>query len=81
MGAPQIAFKTFLTRKFEALFKPEIVSEGIALKGQFAKAGKLRVQEISTGKGWAVLGWNLIPPATPGVADVPAGKATVAAAK
>ncbi len=69
LGAPQIAFKTFLTRKFEALFKPEIVSEGIALKGQFAKAGKLQVQEISTGKGWAVLGWNLIPLATPGVAE------------
>jgi hypothetical protein len=69
LGAPQIAFKTFLTRKFEALYKPEIVSEGIALKGQLAKAGKLRIQEITTGKGWVVLGWNLIPPATPGVAE------------
>ncbi|MBC7855896.1 MAG: hypothetical protein IAF94_20910, partial [Pirellulaceae bacterium] len=79
LGAPQIAFKTFLTRKFEALYKPEIVSEGVALKGQFAKAGKLQVQEISTGKGWVVLGWNLVPPATPGVVDVPTGKASVAA--
>jgi hypothetical protein len=74
LGAPQIAFKTFLTRKFEALFKPEIVSEGVVLRGQLAKAGKLQVQEISTGRGWAVLGWNLIPPATPGVAAAPAEK-------
>ncbi len=72
LGAPQIAFKTFLTRKFEALFKAEIVGEGVTLRGQLAKAGKLQIQEISTGKGWAVLGWNLIPPATPGVAVVDA---------
>jgi hypothetical protein len=63
----QIGFKTFLTRKFEAMFKPEIVSDGIVLSGQLAKAGTLRVQEISTGKGWAVLGWNLVPLSTPGV--------------
>ncbi len=67
LGAPQIAFKTFLTRKFEAMFKAEIASEGIVLSGQLAKAGTLRIQEITTGKGWAVLGWNLIPLATPGV--------------
>lgn len=69
LGAQQIAFKTFLTRKFEAMFKPEIVSDGIVLRGQLAKAGKLRVQEMSMGKGWAVLGWNLVPPTTPGVTD------------
>lgn len=73
LGAPQIAFKTFLTRKFEAMFKPEIASEGIVLSGQLAKAGTLRIQEITTGNGWAVLGWNLIPLATPGVpASAPA---------
>ena len=79
LGAPQIAFKTFLTRKFEALFKPEIVSEGIVLRGQFAKAGKLRIQEMSMGKGWAVLGWNLVPPTTPGVTET--AKAPTAAAE
>jgi hypothetical protein len=74
LGAPQIAFKTFLTRKFEALFKPEIVSDGIVLRGQLAKAGKLRIQEMTMGKGWAVLGWNLVPPTTPGVTEAPAQK-------
>ena len=78
LGAPQIAFKTFLTRKFEAMFKPEIASEGIILSGQLAKAGTLRIQEISTGKGWAVLGWNLIPLETPGVPPV---KTTASAAE
>lgn len=68
LGAPQIAFKTFLTRKFEALFKPEFVGEGIALKGRLEKAGKLQVQEISSAQGWVVLGWNLAEPKPAGVA-------------
>jgi hypothetical protein len=33
---------------------------------------------MSMGKGWAVLGWNLIPPTTPGVTD--AAMATSASA-
>ena len=31
------------------------------------------------GKGWAVLGWNLVPPTTPGVTD--AAKVPTAAAE
>jgi len=61
-SATQIAFKTFLRRKFESLFKPEIASEGIKLKGRWEKAGKLVVQDIQLAPGWVVLGWNLETP-------------------
>lgn len=65
LGAQQVAFKTFLTRKFEALFKQEIVSEGIVLKGRLEKAGKLQVQEIASDKGWIAIGWQLATPPKP----------------
>lgn len=68
LGAPQIAFKTFITRKFEALFKPEFVGEGVSLKGRLAKIGKLQVQDVSTGKGWISIGWNMVPSSAPTVA-------------
>jgi hypothetical protein len=63
LAAQQVAFKTFLTRKFSALFKPEFVSEGVVLKGRLEKAGKLQVQEIASDRGWIVLGWQLAQPA------------------
>ena len=65
LGAQQVAFKTFMTRKFEALFKQEIVSEGIVLKGRLEKAGKLQVQEIASDKGWIAIGWQLAAPPKP----------------
>jgi hypothetical protein len=65
LSAQQVAFKTFMTRKFEALFKPEIVSEGIVLKGRLEKAGKLQVQEIASDKGWIAIGWQLAAPPKP----------------
>lgn len=58
-SATQIAFKTFLRRKFDSLFKAEIASEGIQLKGRWENAGKLLVQDIQLSPGWIVLGWNL----------------------
>src|SRR5687768_16365415 len=68
LGALQITFKTFMTRKFEALFKPEFVSEGVVLKGRLARAGRLQVQEINSDQGWLAIGWQLAqeaPPAQP----------------
>ena len=60
-SATQIAFKTFLRRKFDSLFKAEIASEGIQLKGRWEKAGKLVVQDVNMSAGWVSLGWNLTP--------------------
>jgi hypothetical protein len=63
LGATQVAFKTFLRRKFEALFKPEMVSDGLQLKGRLAKAGKLQLKELKSDAAWLVLGWEM--PGTP----------------
>ncbi|MBM4005609.1 MAG: hypothetical protein FJ295_20360 [Planctomycetes bacterium] len=59
LSVKQVAFKTFMRRKFEALLKSEIVSDGIKLPGRWEHAGKLVVQQMQSGNGWLTLGWNL----------------------
>lgn len=58
LSAAQVGVKTFLRRKFESLFKPEFVGEGLQLKGRWARAGKLVVREINTDRGWVNVGWQ-----------------------
>jgi hypothetical protein len=57
----QVAMKTFLRKKFEALFKPEIASDGLMLPEQLRAAGKLHLQQIKADQGWLNLAWNLPP--------------------
>jgi hypothetical protein len=58
LSASQIAMKTFMKKRFEDMFKTEIVSDGIELPGQFGQAGKLTVQQVHCDDGWLALGWN-----------------------
>lgn len=78
LGAQQVTFKTFMTRKFEAMFKQEFVSEGVVLKDRLARAGKLQVQEIGSDKGWLAIGWQLAGGQAP---PQPAATEAVAAAE
>lgn len=55
----QVAMKTLMRKKFEALFKPEIVNEGLALGEQFKNVGKLHLKQLAADKGWLTLGWEL----------------------
>lgn len=56
-GIRDITLKTFLHKKFEALFEQEIVGEGLKLKGRWEGAGPLQLEELVVGDGWATLGW------------------------
>ncbi len=53
----QVAFKTFVRKKFDALFKDEIVTEGLTLPGRWEKAGKLQLEQLSISDGWVALAW------------------------
>ena len=53
----QITLKTFMRRKFGALLKEEIVSDGIELPGRWQHVGKLQVDHIECDNGWLALGW------------------------
>ncbi len=64
LSTSDIAMKTFMKKKFEGLFKPEIVSEGLALPKRWKSIGKLKLEQLTCDKGWLALGW-LKPPAPP----------------
>ncbi|RCS46090.1 hypothetical protein DTL42_16520 [Bremerella cremea] len=63
LGPLDLTAKTFLRKKFEAVFKQEIVGEGIKLEGQWEKAGTLRISSLSVTPGWFVASWKLEAPA------------------
>jgi hypothetical protein len=52
LGISQVAFRQFLKKKFEAMFKPEFASDGIALPERWADAGELKIRSVKSGNGW-----------------------------
>lgn len=57
----EVAMKTIMQKKFQALFEPEIVSDGLTLPGEWEKAGKLMLRELWSNDGWLALGWEQPP--------------------
>lgn len=56
LSASQTALKRILTRRFNKILKPEIVGEGIQLKGRLANYGKLFVRAFDSQDGWLQAG-------------------------
>ena len=61
LSVTQVAFKTFMRRKFSALFKEEIDRgrDGLVLPGRMEKVGPLPLDVISADGGWLVAAWKL----------------------
>lgn len=57
LSAQQIALRTVIQRRLSKIFKPEIVSKGLVLKGEWKKVGTLKLAQISADKGWLTLAW------------------------
>lgn len=72
LSAQQLALKSILEKKFGRVFKPEIVSEGLELPGNWKKAGKLHPTELAVEGGWLKIGWNLPQPAEGAASAEPA---------
>lgn len=53
-----IGFRNLLKHRFEKIFAPEIVSEGLILPGRWRRLGKLELTELQTDGGWLLLGWR-----------------------
>ena len=68
LSVAQVAMKTFLRKKFAALFEPEIVVPDLKLPGDWKKAGDLGLHQIKSGTGWLTLGW---------LQKIPGGNSTV----
>jgi hypothetical protein len=61
LGIRQITFKTFMQKKFAAMFKEEFVGKGLELPGQDGDDIKLNLAQMDSGSGWIALGWNVAP--------------------
>ena len=77
LSATQIGFRTFMRRKFEAMFKSEIASQGLTLPEQLQeRLGQLRLAAVSARDGWVLAGWNVASvPSEQAVAVRPASRA------
>jgi hypothetical protein len=53
------AIVTFIRRKFRSLFNEEFVGEGLVFKGEWEKAGRLKLAEIQSDGAWIRLGWEM----------------------
>ena len=58
-SAAQIGVKTFMRRKFGALFKDEFIFTGLKLPERMqSRMGQLRLAEVSARNGWFAGGWS-----------------------
>jgi hypothetical protein len=54
----QVALRTVMRRKFEALFEPEFRTDGLTLPGRWKSAGKLHLNAMVSNARWLTLGWQ-----------------------
>ena len=66
----QVAFKTFVRRKFEALFKSPLPIDIEKLPERWEQAGKLAVVEGNAQDGWLSLAWKMQPSSSATTAQV-----------
>ena len=59
LGVRETAFKTFMVKKFDALFEKEIVGKGLKIQGGWEKLGPLPLGMLSSNAGWLQMGWSL----------------------
>jgi hypothetical protein len=79
-SARRAGASAFLKVKFRNLFKEEFVGDGLTFKGRWARAGKLKLQELKSDAAWLTLGWTMPPPGSAPEALPPAEAAPPAAA-
>ena len=58
LSLTELRNKTFLTSKFEGVFKPELSGKGIQLADRWKNLGEMSLQHLSAQDGWLTMGWN-----------------------
>jgi hypothetical protein len=58
LSPKQIALRTVMRRKFEAVFEPEFRTDGLTLPGRWKSAGKLHLNQMVSDARWLTLGWE-----------------------
>jgi hypothetical protein len=52
------SIRNLLKHRFDKIFTPEIVSQGLTLPGQMGRVGKLDLTQFEADKGWVTLAWQ-----------------------
>lgn len=63
LPAEDIAIRSVMRKKFEALFRPQFETTGITLPGRWEEFGTLHLEELVTHSGWLNLAWTQAPSA------------------
>jgi hypothetical protein len=63
LGVDRVAMKTFLRRKFDAVFKSEVDPQKVKLPERWQRIGQVRLTNLQADKGWLTVGWKQAPPA------------------
>jgi hypothetical protein len=58
LSLAEIRNKTFMTDKFEGLFKSEIGGEGLPLGDRWTELRNMKLAHISSTDGWLTMGWD-----------------------
>ncbi len=58
IDARRQVIRTLLEKRFEKVFKPELLGEGFELSGKWKAAGKLLPIQVECRDGWLVIAWK-----------------------
>jgi hypothetical protein len=59
LSSADVALRRLLRRRFDALFEPELRSEGLVLPGKWKKLGTLPLAAMTGENGWLTAAWRL----------------------
>lgn len=54
----QIVIRKLLQKRYERIFKPELLGEGVELRGPWSKLGRLEPVSVVAQDGWLVTAWQ-----------------------
>lgn len=63
LSTRETVLRRLLQKRYGKIFEPELVAQGLSLKGRWEKLGPLHATQLKADNGWLVVGWNYDRPA------------------
>jgi len=70
LTARQLVIRKLLEKRYQRIFKPKLLGEGIEMRGSWSEVGRLKPVSAAAEKGWLITAWRVEAhqPAPPGEA-------------